>query len=288
MNVDEIRSSSAASPLPRPARATVFILLLLTALTIAYPLFLVTITSIRTNADYLRAPFGWPQEFTLDAFIRIFDTFGAGRAFINSLYVVSLSTAIAMSLAILGGYALAKYPVPGARYITATFVAVMLIPGQVLIIPIYLLLSKVQLVGTHPGLMVVYIATALPFAIFFLSLSFKAIPSEVLEAAKIDGAGFFRTLWSVVLPMSVSSIATLAVLQFLGMWNELIFAYILLPDQELGLLTPLLARASGTSKFVSDQTVVSAGLLLTASVPLLLLAIASRYIMKGLSVGFSR
>jgi ABC-type glycerol-3-phosphate transport system permease component len=178
--------------------------------------------------------------------------------------------------------------VPGARYITATFVAVMLIPGQVLIIPIYLLLSKVQLVGTHPGLMVVYIATALPFAIFFLSLSFKAIPSEVLEAAKIDGAGFFRTLWSVVLPMSVSSIATLAVLQFLGMWNELIFAYILLPDQELGLLTPLLARASGTSKFVSDQTVVSAGLLLTASVPLLLLAIASRYIMKGLSVGFSR
>jgi raffinose/stachyose/melibiose transport system permease protein len=176
--------------------------------------------------------------------------------------------------------------VPGVKYINAAFVSVMLIPSQVLIIPVYLLLSRIHLVGEFSGLILVYVATGLPFSVFFLTLIFKGIPDELIEAGRIDGAGFFRTFFSIVVPMGSSGIATLAVLQFLAMWNELLFAYILLPDNTKTLLTPALTQIG--SKFVSDQPLVSAGLLVTALPPILLLVFASKYLMQSLAAGVSR
>jgi ABC-type glycerol-3-phosphate transport system permease component len=108
----------------------------------------------------------------------------------------------------------------------------------------------------------------------------------LFEAARIDGAGFFRIMWSIVRPMGSSGLATLAVLQFLGAWNELIFAVILIPEESMRLLTPQLASIG--ERFLTDQPLVSAGLFITASVPLILLAFASKYIMQGLQVGVSR
>jgi ABC-type glycerol-3-phosphate transport system permease component len=264
----------------------IFVALCLVAATIIYPLYFVIITSLRPNEDYLRNPFGLPADWTLDNYVTLATSYGVGQAFLNSLMVTSVSVVIQLVLASLAGYALAKLPVPGTRFITATFVSVMLIPGPVLIIPIYLMLSRLDLVGGYPGLILVYVATGLPFATFFLTLTFRAIPEEVIEAARLDGAGFFRTVWSIIRPMGASGLATLAVLQFLGVWNEIIFAFILIPDRAMRLLTPALSEIG--ERFVTDQPLVSAGLFITASVPLLLLAFASRYIMQGLQVGVSR
>ena len=197
--------------LSRRSRMPVFLGLCLVAVSVIYPLWFVVITSVRTNQDYLQDPFGVPGEWTLANYLTLARVYGVGRAFVNSLAVTSISVVIVLVVASLAAYGLAKYPVPGARYITATLVSVMLIPGPVLIIPIYLMLSRLNLVGDYAGLVLVYVATGLPFATFFLTLSFRGIPVEVIEAARIDGAGFFRTLWSVVLPMGSSGIATLAV-----------------------------------------------------------------------------
>lgn len=264
----------------------IFAALVAVAATVIYPLYFVIISSLRTNADYLQNPFGLPEVWTAANYERLTQVYGIGRAFLNSLFVSSISVVLILVLASLAGYALAKLPVPGARAITGTFVSVMLIPGPVLIIPIYLLLARLDLVSTYQGLILVYVATGLPFATFFLTLSFRAIPDEVIEAARIDGAGFGRTMWSIILPMGSSGLATLAVLQFLGVWNELIFAFILIPEQSMRLLTPQLASIG--DRFLTDQPLVSAGLFITASVPLILLAFASRYIMRGLQVGVSR
>lgn len=278
--------TDTSATLGAKVRWPIFIALLLLAASIIYPFFFLITSSLRTNADYLQNPLGLPGEVSFQNFLVLWNNYGAGRAFLNSLFVVSIALVIELVLAIIAGYAMAKYPVPGAKYITATFVSVMLIPSQVLILPIYLMLSRLQLVGNFGGLMLVYIATGLPFAVFFLSVTFRSIPNEVIEAARIDGAGFFRTLWSVVFPMGSAGIATLAVLQLLGMWNELLFALILLPDNSMKLLTPALAQIG--DRFLNDQPLVSAGLLITASVPIILLAFASRYIMRGLAVGVSR
>lgn len=264
----------------------IFIALLVVAATIIYPLYFVIITSFRPNSDYLQDPFGLPGEWTFENYLNLANTYGIGQAFLNSLFVGTISVSIILVLASLAGYALAKLPVPGQKYITATFVSVMLLPGPVLIIPIYLMLARLELVGTYTGLILVYVATGLPFATFFLTLSFRGIPDEVIEAARIDGAGFFRIMWSIIAPMGSSGLATLAVLQFLGAWNELIFAVILIPEESMRLLTPQLASIG--ERFLTDQPLVSAGLFITASVPLILLAFASKYIMQGLQVGVSR
>jgi ABC-type glycerol-3-phosphate transport system permease component len=258
----------------------------LVAATIIYPLFFILVTSLRTNAEYKGDPFGLPEVWTFDNYINLWEQYGVGRAFMNSLFVAVTSVVIILVVASLAGYSLAKLPVFGSKYFTASFVSVMLIPGPVLIIPIYLVLARLGIVGDFSGLILVYVATGLPFAIFFLTLTFRAIPDEILEAARVDGAGFFRTLWSIVGPMGASGLATLAVLQFLGAWNELIFALIILPNEQLRLLTPTLASIG--RRFVTDQPLTSAGLFITALVPLLLLAFASKYIMRGLQVGLSR
>jgi ABC-type glycerol-3-phosphate transport system permease component len=264
----------------------IFLVLCIVAATIIYPLIFLIISAVRTNEDYLQNPFGLPGEVTLQNFLVLINSYGVGRAFGNSFFVVVTALVVTLIVATLAGFSLAKYPVPGARYVTAAFVSVMLVPGPVLIIPIYLLLSRLGLVGEFPGLILVYIATSLPFSVFFLSVAFRGIPDEVIEAAKIDGAGFIRTIFSIVLPMGSSGIATLAVLQFLSMWNELIFAFILLPDDTKTLLTPALAQIG--DRYVNDQPLVSAGLLISAALPMLLLAFASKYILQGLQVGVSR
>jgi len=279
-------SSTTSATLARGARLPIFVLLCLVALSIIYPLVFLGISSLRTNADYLQNPFGLPGEVTIQNFLVLVNNYGVGQAFGNSLLVVLTAVTVTLVVATLAGFALAKYPVPGTKYITASFVSVMLVPGPVLIIPIYLLLSRLGLVGEFPGLILVYIATGLPFSVFFLTIAFRGIPDEVIEAARIDGAGFFRTLFSIIFPMGSSGIATLAVLQFLAMWNELIFAFILLPDDSKTLLTPALAQIG--DRYLNDQPLVSAGLLVTAFMPILLLAFASRFIMQGLQVGVSR
>jgi len=279
-------SDSISSRLTPRAKWPIFIGMCLVAATIIYPLFFVVVTSLRSNVDYKRDPFGLPVDWTVTNYIELWDEYGVGRAFLNSLFVSTSAVAVILILATLAGYALAKLPVFGSKFFTATFVSVMLLPGPVLIIPIYLVLARLGIVGDYSGLILVYVATGLPFAIFFLTLTFRAIPDELLEAARVDGAGFFRTLWSIVGPMGASGIATLAVLQFLGTWNELIFALILIPDAQMRLLTPTLATIG--KRFVSDQPLTSAGLFISALVPLLLLTFASKYIMRGLQVGLSR
>lgn len=281
MNEDNI-----STQLNKRGRLPVFIGMCVVASTIIYPLFFVILTSLRPNIDYLRNPFGLPEIWTFDNYITLWNEYGVGRAFANSLFVSLSSVSLVLILASLAGYSLAKLPVFAPKILNTTMISVILLPGSVLIIPIYIMLARLGIVGTYTGLILVYVATALPFATFFLTLSFRAIPEEILEAAKMDGAGFFRTIWSIVRPMGTPAIATLAVLQFLGAWNELIFALILIPKQELKLLTPVLASIG--ERFTTDQPVVSAGLFITALVPLLLLSFASKYIMQGLQVGLSR
>jgi ABC-type glycerol-3-phosphate transport system permease component len=279
-------SDETSVTLSKSARWPVFAVLTLVALTIVYPLYFILVTSLRPNADYLSDPFGLPGEWTLANYLELLDVYGVGQAFLNSLFVSTTSMVIVLTLATFAGYALAKLPVPRTRWIQAAFVSVMLVPGPVLIIPIYLLLSRLGLVGEYWGLILVYVASGLPFSVFFLSLAFRGIPDEVIESARMDGASFVRTVWSIILPMGSSGIATLAVLQFLGSWNELIFAFILIQDESMRLLTPTLAMIG--DRFLTDQPLVSAGLLITSSIPLVLLAGASRYIMRGLASGVGR
>jgi len=275
-----------SATLGRRARLPVFFLLLIVAFTAVYPVVFMTTTALRTNTDYLKNPFGLPSQFTLQNFRVLFTEYNLGQTLLNSSIVVSVGVASTVVLSVLAAYAMAKFPVPGARFLNSAFVSVMLIPSQVLIIPVYLLLSRMGLVNEYAGLILVYVAVGIPFSVFFLTLSFKSIPDSLVEAARLDGAGFFRTLVSIILPIGRASIATLAILQFLSMWNELLFAYILMPDETKKLITPAVTEIG--TRLVSDQPLLSAGLLITSMFPILLLALLSRYVVQGFAAGIGR
>lgn len=265
-------------------RVPVFALLSLTALTVLYPVLYVAITASRSLNDYLHAPYGLPRFWTLDNFRTLIANYSLGVATKNTLTVVGSALAISLVLSAMAGFAIAKVDFPGRRFFQSSMVMVMLVPGQVLIIPIYLMLSRLNLVGHLHGLVYLYAATNIPFGVFYMRATFLALPDGLLDAARIDGAGFVRMFRSVALPNALAGIATLAVLQFLGMWNELLYAFLLLPDQSDRLLTPALANIGG--HFISNQPLVAAALCITAAPPLILLAFTSRFLTAGITAGF--
>lgn len=253
------------------------------AISTLWPLFYVLITSSRTLNDYLSNQYGIPKQFTFSNFKILWKNYSLDLAARNTIEVVGISMVCSLTLSSFAGFALAKYPFRGSKYINWAFIAVMLLPSQVLIIPIYLLLSKLHLVGHLEGLMFVYIATNIPFSVFFLRAAFKAVPDSILEAARIDGAGFIRTFRSIAMPSAIASFTTLAVLQFLGMWNELLYAYLILPDQSQRLLTPALAGIGG--RYTSNPPFVAAALVITAAPTLVILALSSRFLVRGVTSG---
>lgn len=265
------------------SKILVFAVLASVALSTIYPLIYILFTSSRTREDYLTNPYGIPGEFTLSNFRLLVSNYSLDTAIKNTLLVVCSSLTISLMISSVAGFALAKYSFPLAKYVNYVFVAIMLIPGQILIIPIYLLLSKVQLVGHLQGLAFVYIATNIPFGVFFLRATFKAVPDSIIEAAIIDGAGFFRQFFFVAVPNAIAGVTTLALLQFIGMWNELLYAYLLLPDQTQRLLTPALASIGG--RFIDNKPLVAAALCITAAPIVILLTLSSRFLVRGVSAG---
>jgi ABC-type glycerol-3-phosphate transport system permease component len=141
-------------------------------------------------------------------------------------------------------------------------------------------------VDTLPGIILVYAATNIPFCVFFMATVMRSVPDALIEAARMDGAGPMRTLVSVVIPVLRTSILTLAVLSFLAMWNELIFGLILLPSEANTLLTPRMAAIGG--RFVTNQPLLMAGLLITSLPPIIILTFLSRYLVSGIAAGMGK
>ena len=269
-----------------PTKLPPFLILLLVAVTTLYPLSFVFTNAFRAKAEYLRAPYGWPADWSLNNFVLLIENYDVIRAATNSAMVIGCALAISLTASTLAAYAIVQLDLPLKRVFTASFVSVMLVPSQVLIIPVYLLLSSLRLVDTLPGVILVYAATNIPFGVFFMTAVMRSVPNEVIEAAKIDGAGPLRTLVSVVVPVLRTSILTLAILAFLAMWNELIFGLILLPSEANHLLTPKMASIGG--RFVTNQPLLMAGLLLTSLPPILVLTFLSRYLVSGIAAGMGK
>jgi ABC-type glycerol-3-phosphate transport system permease component len=272
--------------LPLRYRVPILGVLILIATSAVYPIAYVGATSLRSNSDYLRKPYALPTAPSLHNFQLLIVNNGVARAALNSLIVVSVSVVLSVSLAALAAYAIEKLRLPLRGMWLSIFVSVMLVPSQVLILPIYLLISRLGLTNHLLGVILVYTASTIPYGVFLLTTTFRGVPDEVLDAAKVDGAGLLRSLVSVVVPVARTGVITLAILTFFSVWNELILGYILLPDEDKQLLTPKMAYLGG--RLVSDQPLLMAGLLVTSLPPLILLAVLSRYLVNGLSAGAAK
>jgi multiple sugar transport system permease protein len=222
-----------------------------------------------------------PSQATLDNYRELFARTGIARNFANSLLVSGAITLLSLLVNTLAGYAFAKLRFAGRERVFQVLLAALVIPAQVAMLPLFLLMKELGLVNTYAGVVVPALATV--FGIFLVRQYARSIPDELLEAARIDGAGELYIFFRIVLPMLKPVLVTLAIFTFMGAWNDFMWPLIVLTDQEHYTLPVALATLS--REHIMDVELMMAGAVVTV-VPVLLLFLAlQRYYIQGLLLG---
>jgi ABC-type glycerol-3-phosphate transport system permease component len=209
------------------------------------PFYWMVLTSVKTDADIVtETPVFWPSEFNLGRYEIAFER-GFGEALRNSLLVASGTVVVGLLLAIFAAYVLARFEMPLRRYLLLLVMTVQMFPLVVLIIPLYGVFVDLHLLNTFYGLVLVYLAFALPLAIYMLRGFFASIPKDLEEAAMVDGCTRMQAIRKVVLPLVGPGLAATSILLFITAWNEFIIALNFTTDTEAQTLPVALTRFTG-------------------------------------------
>ncbi|HVF61314.1 MAG TPA: carbohydrate ABC transporter permease [Thermoanaerobaculia bacterium] len=222
-----------------------------------------------------------PSAPTLVHYQTLFARLNLGRAFRNSLILAVSITAVSVLCNSMAGYAFAKLRFRGRDRLFALLLLTLVVPPQVGMLPLYLELRALGLVNSYGGVVVAAIATV--FGIFLVRQFALAIPDELLDAARIDGASEWRIYWNVVLPLLRPILVTLAVFTFLSSWNDFMWPLIVLTDERLQTLPVALANLSG--EHVQDTELMMAGAVVTVMPVLILFLAAQRQYLEGILMG---
>ena len=257
-------------------------LLVLFAFTAIFPLlWMLSVSFMHAGEASSLPPPLWPKSATLDNYRELFQRAGMGRYLANSVFVASAITLLALALNLAAGYAFAKLRFAGRDRVFQTLLAALVIPAQVAMIPLFLMMKWLGLVNSYGGVIVPAMATV--FGIFLVRQYARTIPDELLEAARIDGAGEWRIFATIVLPLLKPIIVTLAIFTFLASWNDFMWPLIVLNDQAWQ--TAPVALAALSREHVQDNELMMAGSVVTI-VPVLLLFLAlQRHYLQGLLIG---
>lgn len=222
-----------------------------------------------------------PKQVTIANYVDLFSREGMGRYFFNSLLLASGATLLAMTFNVMAGYAFAKLRFKGRDRLFQMLLGAIVIPAQVAMMPLFLMLKSMGLVNTYAGVLVPALATV--FGIFLVRQYALSIPDEMLEAARVDGAGEFRIFTSIVMPMLKPILVTLATFTFLGTWNDFMWPLIILTDDRTYTLP--VALASLSREHVQDNELMMAGSVVTILPVLILFLMLQRHYIQGLMAG---
>ncbi|MGD9958274.1 carbohydrate ABC transporter permease [Nocardioides sp.] len=275
------------SPLERSGtgrKVVVYSLLTFFALIYIYPFVIQVVTSFKTNADAVARPLGLvPDPWTTAAFHRLADT-DFNIWFMNSVIVAVMVTLGRVLFDSMAGYALARIDFRGRALVFNAVLAVMAVPAIVLLIPKFLVLNYLGIYNTYPALFVPLMIDAA--GVFIMRQFFVSIPVSVEEAARIDGAGPFRTFWSIALPMSKPALITLTILSFQGSWNELGHFIIATDDPKFFTLTRGIAQLTSGGLGSGQQFPISMAAALLMTIPTAMVFIVfQRFFTQGANAG---
>ncbi|PYM63396.1 MAG: carbohydrate ABC transporter permease [Candidatus Rokuibacteriota bacterium] len=262
------------------------VLLVLNAATVLGPLAVALFSAFKTTREIFRAPFVPPASLDLANFVTVWR---AGRFDLylrNSLIVTGGALALILSLAALAGYALGRFRFRLNGLLYLFFLGGLLIPAKLAIIPLFILLRTLNLLDSRLGLCLVYAAAGLPAAVFILTGFFRALPADLDNAARIDGAGELGVFWRVMLPLIRPALAIVTIYSAIPIWNDFFLPLVLIQTPELKTITQGLSVFFG--QYQTDWGALFAGLIL-AALPIILLYLAlSEQFIKGLTAGATR
>ncbi|GAA2505394.1 carbohydrate ABC transporter permease [Streptomyces gobitricini] len=244
------------------------------------------LSSLRSAND--NAASGWwtalarPGQLSLDNYTALLGNAGITRAFWNTVLISVPTTVLVVVVAALAGYAFAWLEFPGRDWIFLGVVALLVVPVQVGLLPVAKLFGQLGLFGTIPGVVLFHVAYGLPFAVFLLRNYFADIPREMLEAARMDGGGEWRIFTRLVLPVGRPAIASLAIFQFLWVWNDMLVALLFADSSSQPLTVEL---QSQVRQFGSNIDVLAPGAFLSLIVPVVVFFAFQRHFVQGVMAG---
>ncbi|MBA7496049.1 Diacetylchitobiose uptake system permease protein NgcG [subsurface metagenome] len=273
------------------SRVPLHVVIILIALVWIFPTLGVLVTSFRPAQDVaatgwwtaLRIPFQFTQ-YTLTNYGSVINQGGIGRAFLNSLIITIPATILPIMIAAFAAYAFAWMRFPGRRFLFIMLVALLVIPLQTTMIPILRVFNRLGLAGTFPGIWLAHTGYGLPLTIYLLYNFIGALPSELFDSASIDGASTLQIFFRLVLPLSVTAIASVTIFQFLWVWNDLLVALIYLggtPD-----VAPITVQVSSlVGSYGQNWEVLTAAVFISMILPLSIFFGLQRYFVRGILAG---
>ncbi|MDB5540355.1 MAG: sugar transporter permease [Devosia sp.] len=282
---------------PRPRHITagrigIYAFLIIAALFFLLPLWVMVITSMKSMSE-IRAGniFALPMQPTLDYWVKAWSSActgvscnGLAPGFFNSLKITALSVPVSIVIAMINGYALSFWRFRGSELLFGILVFGAFVPFQVLIYPIIFALSRVGLFGTLPGIVIVHTIFGMPILTLLFRNFFASLPSELFKAARVDGAGFWRIFFWVMLPMSVPIAIVAVILQVTGIWNDFLFGLVFAGRENLPMtvqLNNIVRTSTGTVEYGTNM----AATVLTGAVPLIVYFVSGKWFVRGIAAG---
>jgi ABC-type glycerol-3-phosphate transport system permease component len=249
----------------------------------AGPFAWVTLMSLRTTSEISANPYALPEHFHWQKFATAWTTSNYGTYFWNSTAVVVAAVAILTIIGSMAAHCLARYRFRGNRLIYFVIFSAIIFPPQVTIISLFQVLVEYGLFNSRTGLTLVYVSIQLPLTMYILEGFFAQLPQDLFDAAKIDGCSDLNIFWRLTLPVGMPAIATTIILNFITLWNEFLYAVVLITDEEKRTL-PL-----GIQKFMGDQLqdigMIATGLMIAIIPVILVYALFSEKLIRGMTAG---
>ncbi len=259
--------------------------LALWAIIVIFPMIWLVYTSFKTDQEIFFDPWSLPTIPQFNNFERAWNEVHIGQYFLNSMRVVLPSLVLTIALAAMASYVLGRFKFPGNRAIFYFFMAGMLFPIFMALVPLFFLVKDLGMLNTWRGLILVYTAYSLPFTVFFLTGFFKTLPSELHEAALIDGANEYQAFFRVMLPLAQPGLVTMAIFNFLGMWNQFILPLVLMTNRDRYVLPQGLQFMLHQQYYNNDWSALFAAVTIIMVPTLIVYVLFQSRIQKGITVG---
>jgi ABC-type glycerol-3-phosphate transport system permease component len=264
----------------RLANGWVFLLMAIVAVVMLYPFYFLLDNAFRTQTQ-----FDQQSGHSLAGWTQLFHELPVGSELLNSMIVCAASIAIILVVSTTAGFAFAKLRYRGSGMVFLLVVAALMVPLQSIIIPEYVNLARYSLINSYVGAVLVYVALGTPFATFLMATYYRGISDELIEAAVMDGLGYERTFLQIALPLSLPAIATVTVLQFIQIWDDLLVGLLFLQPGQRTITVGLAALSAGRTTSIPA---LMAGSFISAVPAIVVYLIFQRHLIKGLTLGMGK
>lgn len=261
------------------------IILIAWAIMVIFPFVWMIYSSFKTNNQIFGSPWGLPTSLNWNNFISAWTSASIGEYFLNSIIVVGFSLVLTLLLSAMTAYVLARYEFFGRQLIYYSFILGLAFPVFLAIVPLFFVVQGLGLLGTYPGLILVYVAYSLPFSVFFLTSFFRTLPTEIAESGLIDGCSHFGVFFRLMLPLASPGLISIGIFNFLGMWNQYLLPLVLNPDPTKFVLAQGLAALAINQGYRGNWGQLFAGLTIAMMPILIVYGTLQSRLQAGLTVG---